>query len=300
MIDLLESMASRHSACSPRAMGLQAGLKTTNRLVFMKAGVATRMVTMTCITEVKATIYRSIKVYVPLIFLLTLFGCSDNPKVVHYPEKYSGLGHNEVYVVSHAWHTGFVIPSTKVYEVIPPLEKRFGGSANIEFGWGDKRFYQAKEITIGLTIRAILWPTDTVVHAVAIPKNVRGYFANSQIYLLCLNDKELSSLVKFVLNSFGKNRLGEVEMLAKGIYGDSQFYKGVGDYHLLNTCNEWTAKGLKSIGMDISPATKLTAESVMRYLSEINLTPKKSVVSEIISDESGPPVADSSHCNDVQ
>jgi len=36
----------------------------------------------------------------------------------------------------------------------------------------------------------------------------------------------------------------------------------------MNTCNKWTAKGLKSAGMDISPTFKLTADSIMDYLKE--------------------------------
>jgi len=36
----------------------------------------------------------------------------------------------------------------------------------------------------------------------------------------------------------------------------------------MNTCNTWTAKGLKSAGLDISTAFKLSAESIMDYLSE--------------------------------
>ena len=59
--------------------------------------------------------------------------------------------------------------------------------------------------------------------------------------------------------------------LQKGIYGDSQFYSGVGDFYLMNTCNRWTAKGLKSIGMDISPTLKLTAGSVMNYLTKAKI-----------------------------
>jgi uncharacterized protein (TIGR02117 family) len=262
--------------CADRDSRATLGLDRPDKLLFLKTTIAIWVLVM-------GAVYRGIKVYVLLILLLTISGCSDNPKILNYMEKYSGSGHNEVYVVSHAWHTGFVIPSAKIYEVIPSLEKRFGTSANIEFGWGDKEFYQANEITTGLAIRAILWPTETVVHAVAVPEDVGGYFANSQIELLCLNDNELSSLVKFVSNSFSKNSWGEVELLAKGIYGDSQFYKGTGNYHILNTCNEWTAKGLKSIGMDILPVTKVTAESVMTFLSEINSTQNKSVVSDIDS-----------------
>lgn len=230
--------------------------------------------------ETQGTIYRERVFSLPPVILfaagliLSLTGCSDKPKIVQHSEVYSGIGLNAVYVVSHGWHTGFVIPSAKVYETIPSLERRFGGSDNIEFGWGDKHFYQAKEITMGLAARAILWPTETVVHTVAVPGNVTDDFGNSRIALLCLDDKAIGSLLKFVSNSFSVNSLGEPVQLAKGVYGDSQFYKGAGDYHILNTCNEWTAKGLKSIGMDISPVASITAESVMNYLSEKSLTVK--------------------------
>ena len=56
--------------------------------------------------------------------------------------------------------------------------------------------------------------------------------------------------------------------LGAGIYGDSQFYRGAGEYYLTNTCNKWTAKALQSAGMDISPGFKLTADSVMGYIKE--------------------------------
>jgi uncharacterized protein (TIGR02117 family) len=215
-------------------------------------------------------ISRSIKLYLSFIGLIFNSGCSDTPVFINHVEKYSGLGENEVYVVSHAWHTGFVIPADKLYESIPALRQRFGQRSNIEIGWGDKEFYQAEQITSGLALKAILWPTETVIHAVAIPHNISGYFANSEVEMLCLNDGELSSLVKFISSSFYKNDLGVVKALEKGLYGDSQFYKGAGDYHIMNTCNKWTAKGLKSVGMDITPAFKLSAESIMNYLREVN------------------------------
>jgi len=204
--------------------------------------------------------------FLPVFLLILLSGCSSKPLVVNHLPEYSSKGNNEVYVVSHGWHTGFVIPSEEIYKSIPVLEKRFKDSPNIEFGWGDKGFYQAKEITTGLTIRAIFWPTESVMHAVAVPKNVRGYFKNSEVSKVRLSEDELESLVQFISGSFYKDNNGQVMTLKNGIYGNSQFYKGVGDYYLMNTCNKWTAKGLKSVGMDISPTFKLTAGSIMSYL----------------------------------
>ena len=208
-----------------------------------------------------------------LLIIIILAGCSAKPYIVSYAEEFEGSGQNEVYVVSHGWHTGFVIPAPEIQGVIPELEQRFGNTPYIEFGWGDKGFYQAKETTLGLTLMAIFWPTESVVHSVAVPQKVEEYFSNSEVAKLCLNDGELSALIGFISSSFYRDKSGNLLELQKGIYGDSKFYSGVGDFYLMNTCNRWTAKGLKSIGMDISPTLKLTAGSVMNYLTKSKITP---------------------------
>ena len=109
------------------------------------------------------------------------------------------------------------------------------------------------------------------MHSVAVPQKVEEYFSNSEVAKLCLSDDELSALIGFISRSFFRDKSGNLLELQKGIYGDSQFYSGVGDFYLMNTCNRWTAKGLKSIGMDISPTLKLTAGSVMNYLTKANI-----------------------------
>jgi len=204
------------------------------------------------------------------IIIFIIVGCSTKPYIFSYTEEFGGSGRNKVYVVSHGWHTGFVIPAPEIQKVIPELKQRFRNTPYIEFGWGDKGFYQEKKTTLGLTISAILWPTDSVMHLVAVPKKVDAYFPNSEVASLCLSDGELSSLIGFISSSFYKDNNRNLLKLQKGIYGDSQFYKGVGDFHLMNTCNIWTAKGLKSIGMGVSPTFKLTAGSIMNYLAKIN------------------------------
>lgn len=209
-----------------------------------------------------------------LIFLVILYGCSAKPYAVTDQEAFSGTGSNEVYVVNHGWHTGFVVATKEIQMKIPKIKNRFGSSHYIEFGWGDKGFYQAKEKTSGLALKAIFWPTESVVHAVPVPQNPYKFFPNSEVERLCLTDSELSSLTGFIVNSFNKDTSGAVLELGKGIYGDSQFYKGVGDYYLMNTCNSWTAKGLRSVGMNISTTFKLTAGSVMRYVKAVNQTLK--------------------------
>ena len=86
------------------------------------------------------------------------------------------FGKNTVYVVNHGWHTGFVVNAYDIQEEIPELKQRFGSVPYIEFGWGDKEFYQADEITPDVTLKAIFLPTDSVLHAVAITSEADKYF----------------------------------------------------------------------------------------------------------------------------
>ena len=174
---------------------------------------------------------------------------------------------NEVYVVNHGWHTGFVVPASGIHKAMPELKQRFEHAPYIEFGWGDNEFYQAEEITSGVTLKAIFLPTDSVVHAVLVPLKVDRYFKNSEVEKFCLKDSELESLIKFISSSFYRDESGDILKLSHGIYGDSQFYKAKGDFHIFNTCNKWTAKGLESAGMKISTTLKLTSGSIMNFLS---------------------------------
>lgn len=203
-----------------------------------------------------------------LTLIFVLLSCSSAPRVVKHQALFKNDGVNVIYVVNHGWHTGIVLPIRSVQKGLPGIINRFEGAEYIEFGWGDQGFYQAQKITVGLVVRAIFWPTKSVMHTVAIPAGteVNAYFSDSEIEELNLNDEQLLSLAHFIANSFYRNEEKAIVSQRKGLYGDSQFYQGAGDYYLMNTCNKWTAKGLKSIGMDLSLTFKLTAGSVMDYL----------------------------------
>ena len=202
-----------------------------------------------------------------LILLFIIAGCSSKPFVIRHTDITVPVS-EEVYVVGHDWHTGFVISARAMQARIPRLAERFGDTPYLEFGWGDKGFYQAKEITSGLSMQAIFWPSESVMHVVALPEKPDTYFPKSKVEVLCLDMEQYALLISFIEQSFYKDANGSAVELKNGIYGNSQFYKSEGNYYLMNTCNKWTAKGLESAGLDISPLFKLTSDSVMTYLSE--------------------------------
>lgn len=206
-----------------------------------------------------------------LVFSLMIFflgACATKPYAMTSSVPVTSEKQTLIYVASHGWHTGFILPAEAVYRQLPGLSSRFLDSPYLEFGWGDKGFYQTNEITTAITLRAIFLPTESVVHVVAVPHDAKQFFSNSKILPLTLSHPSLNQLVAFIKDSFKQDNEGNPVPMKAGLYGNSQFYKGVGYYHLFNTCNKWTAKGLQSAGLNISPTFKLTAGSVMTAVKQ--------------------------------
>ncbi|WP_374089457.1 TIGR02117 family protein [Methylomicrobium lacus] len=201
-----------------------------------------------------------------VLLLLTLTACSGKPYVVNPEQKGKEARLNRLFVASHGWHAGLIIPARHLNDAVPELKSRFGSVPYYEVGWGDKNFYQAREGTTRLTLQAIAWSEGAVLHVAALPSHPRVYFSGSEVAETCISETGLRSLKAFLANSFARDGAGQIIALSKGIYSDSQFYAGEGRYYLLNTSNKWTAKALRSAGFDIAPTFKLTAGSIISYL----------------------------------
>lgn len=198
-------------------------------------------------------------------------GCTGKPAVV---EAGPAAGDEAartvtVFVVSHGWHTGLIVPPAVIEPQVADLARRFASVTprHYEIGWGDKGFYQAPEVTSGLALQAMFRSTGAILHVVAVPDDdLRDAFVGSDLVETCLSPAQSRSLADFIAASFARDDAGDVVRLGRGLYGESQFYDAVGRYSMLETCNKWTAKALRSAGIDVSPHWKLTAGSVMRAI----------------------------------
>lgn len=198
---------------------------------------------------------------------LALAGCASNLAVVE-PSTTSDASTTPaipVYVASHGWHTGVILPAAGLNQRFPQLRERFGATPFYEIGWGDARFYPADDITSGLTLQAAFFSQGAVVQIVAVPADPVRYFANSQVRSLCLTPAQLDRLQQFIIASLHTDAGGQLIPQQKGLYGNSQFYAGNGRFHLLHTCNTWTSKALRSAGFDLSRLT-VRADSVLNAM----------------------------------
>jgi len=179
----------------------------------------------------------------------------------------SDKGRQIVQVVSNGWHTAIIVPRAEVAAVgLLPETADFPDAAFLEFGWGDRAYFQATEVTIGLTLRAALTATPAVMHVTGHQLAPEPMHPELEVVRVGLSDDEFRLLVRAVADTFDRPPAGRAQPVSTGLDPNSRFYKARGTFHLFNTCNTWTARTLRAAGMELAPAGISTAEDLMRHI----------------------------------
>jgi uncharacterized protein (TIGR02117 family) len=170
------------------------------------------------------------------VFLLALFasGCAQTPTRPCEPT-------HTLYVVGHGWHSGIVVEREDLLQRLPALPA--GNEKYLEIGWGEERFYQARDTTLAMALRAVLQPNPSVLQVVPVPGTPRGYFAASEISEVKTDRAGYSAAVSRIAATFKPG----LERLGPSLYGDGVFYRAEGSFHLFNTCNTWVAAVLEKV-----------------------------------------------------
>jgi hypothetical protein len=78
-----------------------------------------------------------------------------------------------------------------------------------------------------------------------------------------IDEPHMAELCGFIHDSYELGEHGHTNYLGEGIYGESAFYRARGTYYFPNTCNVWTARGLKAAGVTIVPELCSAADAVL-------------------------------------
>jgi uncharacterized protein (TIGR02117 family) len=167
-----------------------------------------------------------------------------------------------IQIVGHGWHTGLAIARADLPEDFPALDA-FAAAEQLEFGWGDAAYYPAQQLSVWLGVRALFWPTPSVLHVAAIGGDVPASFPASTIVRIALSAEGLQRLLEFIRAEFVLDPQGQPVAVARGLYGDSHFYRARGKFHFPRTCNWWIARALVAGGVPIEPATAITAGALL-------------------------------------
>ena len=218
----------------------------------------------------------SIHALVVLMSVL-LVACAAPPKGLFPPDPHKPF--RTIYLVSHGWHAGIVVRRTDIPAGIWPQHKDFPEAEYLEIGWGDKDYYMTPQPHLGITLKAGLLPSASVLHVVGFRGAVTHYFPQSEVISIDLSEAGFERLCAYLASSYAEDESGHRKPLGPSLYGDGQFYLSRESYHAFNTCNVWSARALHAAGCPITPASALTVDTLMaraaRWGKVIQVRPAK-------------------------
>lgn len=170
-----------------------------------------------------------------------------------------------VFVTSNDWHSRIVVAVADLPAGLLPEAVDFPGAAWLAIGWGDHEFYPMRDPPAWLALKAGLWPTDAVIHLVPLaapPRAADGF----EVLEIELGPADHDALLVAIDATVVRDGAARAAIAAPGLYRESLFYPAHGRFHLLNTCNSWTARQLVAAGLPIRWRGVVTSEDLMRQL----------------------------------
>jgi uncharacterized protein (TIGR02117 family) len=181
-----------------------------------------------------------------LVLASLLHGCA--PRWISPDATTACQSPRTLFVVSHGWHTGLVVERRDLVKLLPPLAADIGGEGYVEVGWGEERFYQAPETTVGMALRAMFQRNSSVLQVVPLDRPARDYFRQSEVTEILVEEQGYRAALAFLAESFTRTPAQGVIRLSPSLYGNGWFYRAEGSFHAFNTCNTWAARAIDRAG----------------------------------------------------
>jgi len=170
-----------------------------------------------------------------------------------------------VLVTSNGWHGAINVARADLPAGSIPETTDFPEASWFEFGWGDAVYYPASDPSVGQALAAA-FPGDAVVHLAGLPDHPSVVFPGTERIEVVLSESGFARLVAYLDASFDRGAAPRAAPVARGLYGFSRFYPATGRFHLFNTCNTWTARGLQAAGVPIDPVGVVSAAELVARL----------------------------------
>ncbi len=164
-----------------------------------------------------------------------------------------------IFIRSSDIHTDFVMPISSAESgvdwsgMFPPHHFRapLRGAKFVAVGWGSRGFFvETKtwaDLRISMLLRTLFTPSESVLHVEYLGDVAPGPAMNEVL----LTRHQYQELAAFVQSTIREQDASGAAVLATEVsYSDyDRFYLACGRYHLFNTCNQWTGRGLYRAGV---------------------------------------------------
>ncbi|MGB9367281.1 MAG: DUF2459 domain-containing protein [Xanthobacteraceae bacterium] len=184
----------------------------------------------------------------------------------------------DVYVISNGYHAGLALPrawlaefaSARGYPALIAVAQRFAAFDWIEFGWGEREFYQSVpvvgDMNLRLALRALFHPENrSVVHVVGISGDPTQAF-RAEMMKVPLSWNGFDRILAKLDATFVPPQNGALPDLGGGLYGPSLFYPATGRFGITRVCNHWIGDLLGAAGLPANPVLATVPQGLLFYL----------------------------------
>ncbi len=197
-----------------------------------------------------------------LSFLAMLGGWAATPAASN---PLPGAHDEIIYVIAGGWHTEIAVPRTAVDGRRAILAAGSPAARYLVFGWGARDFYMAQHPGLADLLRAAVpGPAALLVFPLAVPP--AAYFGAGNVWPIAITRAGIARLVQFLWESVATDRRGSPIRAGTGPYSQSVFYVATGTYDATDTCNTWTADGLRAAGVPVKTAGVVLARQLLDQL----------------------------------
>jgi len=172
----------------------------------------------------------------------------------------------KIVLVSNGYHAGLALPraalaefaSERGYPALIAVAQRFAAFDWIEFGWGDREFYQSvptvRDISLPVALRALFSSGNkAVLHVVGITGDPARVFTAGELVRIPLSRNGFERMLHELDATFVPPQGGALPDLGRGLYGPSLFYPANGTFSVFKVCNHWIADLLGAAGLPQAP-----------------------------------------------
>ena len=165
---------------------------------------------------------------------------------------------------SNGWHTDIALPSS-VFEENHALRARFPEARYFLIGWGERDFYMAEEAGFWKGLKAIVPPSPSVLHVVAVNGPIETLQWRASDYVeFALSETGARRMAAVFAGSLVYDEEGTAVELGPGrAQGRSVFLADRANFHLFYMCNHWAAARLRDAGVPVRSALSFTAPALM-------------------------------------
>ena len=173
------------------------------------------------------------------------------------------MPNSQLYFFRDGIHTHLVVPSAALLRALPELGEQLQDTEWARIGWGDYLYYGSAQQSLMLGLRALLLPTRATIAVLGIADISQHRSNTSRTYSIDTHLGAIDLVIAFISRHFKVDRRNQLIRVRARDNGEI-FFQSRGTYMCINTCNNWTSRGLKIAGLRCLPLLNFLPGQVER------------------------------------